>query len=79
MIHDGLEHTCYTDNEDDTGESYHSLQLNYVNKTDLGIYVAKAESIIGIAELKFILRGKNLYLVVHATYSKYSDIGSDFS
>lgn len=60
-IYDGVEQDCYSGNIDDTGKTYHSLIWNYFNKTDLGTYVAKAESITGIAELKFIFRGNNDY------------------
>ncbi|XP_071179649.1 neurofascin-like isoform X2 [Mytilus edulis] len=45
--------SCYTDT---IGNAEHSLKMHRFNKSDLGTYVAKAESSLGIVELKFIIR-----------------------
>ncbi|XP_052072761.1 hemicentin-1-like isoform X2 [Mytilus californianus] len=53
IIARGWDVSCYTDNIENTE---YSLKMHRFNKTDLGTYVAKAESILGIVELKFIIR-----------------------
>ncbi|XP_052072764.1 lachesin-like isoform X5 [Mytilus californianus] len=53
IISHGWDFSCYTDTIENTE---YSLKMHRFNKSDLGTYVAKAESSLGIVELKFIIK-----------------------